>query len=151
MFCVHSVKQMIEARMRNLINRLDAICHPFPGTHALVLISSVLFTMSLVIWPTVGETGDQSDQTMLIPARAITFKTNQQRTPQSESFVIRAERVQAGDSLSRLFSRQNLKPQLLHALTQAEHGNRPSPGSMLAKQFVIPARLSSSSLLLIPI
>ncbi|MEC8125998.1 MAG: peptidoglycan DD-metalloendopeptidase family protein [Pseudomonadota bacterium] len=110
--------------MRNLINRLDAICHPFPGTHALGLISSVLFITSLVIWPAVGETGDQSDQTMLISAPAKTFKTNQQRAPQSESFVIRAERVQAGDSLSRLFSRQNLKPQLLHALTQAEQGNR---------------------------
>ena len=41
MFCVHSIKQMIEARMRNFINRLDAICHPFPGTHVLGLISSI--------------------------------------------------------------------------------------------------------------
>ena len=108
--------------MSNLINRLDAICHPFPGTHALGLISSVLIAASLVLWPTVGETGDQSDQTMPIPALAKTPKTNQYLTSQSEPLVIRTERVQAGDSLSRLFSRQKLKPQLLHALTQAEKG-----------------------------
>ena len=122
-FCVHSVKQMIEARMRNLINRLDAICHPFPGIHVLGLISSVLCITSLILWPTVGEIGGQSDQTMPIPALAKTLKTNQQLVPRSEPFVIRTERVQAGDSLSRLFSRQHLKPQLLHALTQAEQGN----------------------------
>ena len=109
--------------MRNLINRLDAICHPFPGTHVLGLISSFFFITSLVLWPTVGETGDQSDQTMPIPALAKTLKTNQQLASKSKSLVIRTERVQAGDSLSRLFSRQNLKPQLLHALTQAEKGN----------------------------
>ena len=108
--------------MRNLINCLDAICHPFPGTHVLGLISSVLITASLVLWPTVGETGDQSDQTMPIPALAKTPKTNQHLTSQSEPFVIRTERVRAGDSLSRLFSRQKLKPHLLHALTQAEKG-----------------------------
>ena len=123
MFCVHSVKQQIEIRMRNLINRLDAICHPFPGTHVLGLISSFFFITSLVLWPTVGETGDQSDQTMPIPVLAKTLKTNQQLASKSKSLVIRTERVQAGDSLSRLFSRQNLKPQLLHALTQAEKGN----------------------------
>ena len=115
---------MIEARMRNLINRLDAICHPFPGTHVLGLISSVLFITPLVLWPTVGETGHQSDGTTPIPKLAKTLKTNQQLAPRSEPFVIRTERVQAGDSLSRLFSRQNLKPQLLHTLTQAEQGNR---------------------------
>ena len=123
MFCVHSVKQKIEIRMRNLINRLDAICHPFPGTHALGLISSVVFAALLVLWPTVGETGDQSNQTMPIPALAKTLKTNQHLTSQSEPLVIRTERVQAGDSLSRLFIRQKLKPQLLHALTQAEKRN----------------------------
>ena len=61
---------------------------------------------------------------MPIPALAKTLKTNQQLAPRSEPFVIRTERVQAGDSLSRLFSRQHLKPQLLHTLTQAEQGNR---------------------------
>ena len=123
MFCVHSFKQKIEIRMRNFINRLDAICHPFPKIHVLGLISSILFVMSLVLWPAIGETGDQSNQTMPIPALAKTLKTNQQLAPKSEPLVIRAERVQAGDSLSRLFSRQHLKPQLLHALTQAEQGN----------------------------
>ena len=58
-----------------------------------------------------------------IPALAKTLKTNQHLTSQSEPLVIRTERVQAGDSLSRLFIRQKLKPQLLHALTQAEKGN----------------------------
>ena len=136
--------------MRNLINRLDAICHPFPGIHVLGLISSVLCITSLILWPTVGEIGGQSDQTMPIPALAKTLKTNQQLVPRSEPFVIRTERVQAGDSLSRLFSRQHLKPQLLHTLTQAEQGNRRI--SMLAKQLnsVIPARLSSSSQLFNP-
>ncbi len=109
--------------MRNLINRLDAICHPFPGIHVLGLISSILF-ITAVLWPTVGETGGQSDQTMPIPTLAKTLKTNRQLAPQSEPFIIRTERVQAGDSLSRLFSRQHLKPRLLHTLTQAEQGNR---------------------------
>ena len=75
--------------MRNLINRLDAICHPFPGTHVLGLISSVFPITSLAVWPTVGETGDQAARIMPIPALAKTLKTNQQLAPMSEPFVIR--------------------------------------------------------------
>ena len=33
--------------MRNLINRLDAICHPFPGIHVLGVVSSVIFVTVL--------------------------------------------------------------------------------------------------------
>jgi murein DD-endopeptidase MepM/ murein hydrolase activator NlpD len=45
-----------------------------------------------------------------------------ERIAPANRFNVRSERVQDGDSLSRLFSRQNLKPQLLHSLMQSEKG-----------------------------
>jgi murein DD-endopeptidase MepM/ murein hydrolase activator NlpD len=109
--------------MRNLINRLDAICHPFPGAHVLGVVSSLLFIGALVAWPTTGETGSQADKTMPIPALSLSLEAMKERVAPAIRFDVRTERVQDGDSLSRLFSRQNLKPQLLHALTQSETGD----------------------------
>ena len=54
--------------MRNLINRLDAICHPFPGIHVLGLVGSLLFVGALVAWPAVGETVNRPGETTPIPA-----------------------------------------------------------------------------------
>jgi murein DD-endopeptidase MepM/ murein hydrolase activator NlpD len=108
--------------MRNLINRLDAICHPFPGTHVLGVVSSLLFISALVAWPTTGETGSRADKTMPIPALSMFTEAMKERVAPANRFDVRTERVQDGDSLSRLFSRQNLKPQLLHTLTQSEKG-----------------------------
>ncbi|MEK9556468.1 MAG: peptidase M23, partial [Gammaproteobacteria bacterium] len=65
--------------MRNLINRLDAICHPFPGTHVLGVVSSLLFIGALVAWPTTGETGSQADKTMPIPALSMFTEAMKER------------------------------------------------------------------------
>ncbi len=109
--------------MRNLINRLDAICHPFPGTHVLGVIGSLLFIGGLVAWPTVGETGDQAKKQMPIPALSSVYEEVKQTLSPANRLEVKTEQVQNGDSLSRLFSRQNLKPQLLHSLTLAEKGD----------------------------
>ena len=109
--------------MRNLINRLDAICHPFPGTHVLGVIGSLLFVGGLVAWPTVGETGDQAKKQMPIPALSSVYEEVKQTLSPANRLEVKTEQVQNGDSLSRLFSRQNLKPQLLHSLTLAEKGD----------------------------
>jgi murein DD-endopeptidase MepM/ murein hydrolase activator NlpD len=122
MICVHSLKPKFGIRMRNFINRLDAICHPFPGTHVLGVVGSLLLIGTLISWPTVGETGDQPDKTMPIPALSMLTGVTNERVVPNNRFDVRTERVQNGDSLSRLFNRQNLKPQLLHTLTQAETG-----------------------------
>jgi murein DD-endopeptidase MepM/ murein hydrolase activator NlpD len=122
LICVHSLKPKFGIRMRNFINRLDAICHPFPGTHVLGVVSSLLIISALVAWPTTGETGSQPDRTMPIPALSMSIEAMKERIAPANRFDVRTERVQDGDSLSRLFSRQNLKPQLLHTLTQSEKG-----------------------------
>ncbi|MGA0939019.1 MAG: peptidoglycan DD-metalloendopeptidase family protein, partial [Litorivicinaceae bacterium] len=106
--------------MRNLINRLDAICHPFPGIHVLGVVSSVIFVTVLVVWPTTGETGSNTDQAMPIPALSLFTEAMTKPAAQAPRLEIRSERVNQGDSLSRLFNRQGLSPTLLHALTQAE-------------------------------
>ena len=106
--------------MRNLINRLDAICHPFPGIHVLGVVSSVIFVTVLVVWPTTGETGSNTDQAMPIPALSLFTEAMTKPAAQAPRLEIRSERVNQGDSLSRLFTRQGLSPTLLHALTQAE-------------------------------
>jgi murein DD-endopeptidase MepM/ murein hydrolase activator NlpD len=123
MICVHSRKPKFGLQMRNLINRLDAICHPFPGTHVLGGVGSLLLIAALIAWPTVGETGNQPDKTMPIPALSMLTGVTNERVVPNIRFDVRTERVQSGDSLSRLFNRQNLKPQLLHKLTQAEKGD----------------------------
>ena len=46
-----------------------------------------------------------------------------ERAAPTKGFDTRIERVREGDSLSRLFSRQNLSPQLLRALIQSEKGD----------------------------
>jgi len=109
--------------MRNLINRLDAICHPFPGTHVLGVVGSLLFIGALAVWPAVGETGDQPDKAMPIPALSSVSEEVKQTIPPINRLEVKTEQVENGDSLSRLFSRQNLKPQLLHSLTLAEKGD----------------------------
>ena len=106
--------------MRNLINRLDAICHPFPGIHVLGVVSSVIFVTVLTVWPTTGETGSNTDQAMPIPTLSLLTEAMTKPAAQAPRLEIRSERVNQGDSLSRLFSRQGLSPTLLHALTQAE-------------------------------
>jgi hypothetical protein len=95
--------------MRNLINRLDAICHPFPGIHVLGVVSSVIFVTVLAVWPTTGETGSNTDQTMPIPALSLFTEAMTKPACAGASLEIRSERVKQGDSLSRLFSRQGLR------------------------------------------
>lgn len=108
--------------MRNFINRLDAICHPFPGIHVLVLVGSLLFIGALVAWPAVGETAGRTGESMPIPALSIWTERTKNHVEPKPRFETRTERVQEGDSLSRLFSRQNLETQVLHSLTQVERG-----------------------------
>ena len=108
--------------MRNLINRLDAICHPFPGIHVLGLVGSLLFVGALVAWPAVGETVNRPGETTPIPALSKWTERTEDPLESVPRFETRTERVQDGDSLSRLFSRQNLEAQMLHSLTQAESG-----------------------------
>jgi murein DD-endopeptidase MepM/ murein hydrolase activator NlpD len=86
------------------------------------VVSSLLFISALVAWPTTGETGSQPDRTMPIPALSMSIGAIKERIAPANRFNVRSERVQDGDSLSRLFSRQNLKPQLLHSLMQSEKG-----------------------------
>ena len=108
--------------MRNFINRLDAICHPFPGIHVLVLVGSLLFVGALVAWPAVGETAGP-DRWVNANTRACkTLRATKIAVEPKPRFETRTERVQEGDSLSRLFSRQNFETQVLHSLTQAESG-----------------------------
>ena len=106
--------------MRNLINRLDAICHPFPGIHVLGLVGSLLFVGALVAWPAVGETVNRPGEPMPIPALSKLTERTKDPKESIPQFETRTERVQDGDSLSRLFSRQRLEAQMLHSLTQAE-------------------------------
>ena len=106
--------------MRNLINRLDAICHPFPGIHVLGVLGSVVFVTGLAVWPSTGETGSNADQTMPIPALLLFTESMKRPIEQGPTLEIRSERVNQGDSLSRLFKRQGLPPKLLYELTQAE-------------------------------
>ena len=106
--------------MRNLINRLDAICHPFPGIHVLGLVGSFLFVGALVAWPALGETANRTGGSMPIPALSMWTERTKDHVEPKPRFETRTERVQEGDSLSRLFSRQNLETQVLHSLTQAE-------------------------------
>ena len=106
--------------MRNLINRLDAICHPFPGIHVLGLVGSLLFIGALVAWPAVGETVNRPGEPMPIPALSKLTERTKDPKESIPQFETRTERVQNGDSLSRLFSRQRLDARMLHSLTQAE-------------------------------
>ena len=75
--------------MHNLINRLDAICHPFPGTHVLGVVGSLLLIGSLIILPAVGETDVRPDKMTPIPelSWAIT-----ERAAPTKGFDVRTER-----------------------------------------------------------
>ena len=122
--------------MRNLINCLEAICHPFPGIHALIVVSSVISVVVLAVWPTTGETGSNADQTMPIPPLASFTEAMKKPTEQRSALEIRSERVNQGDSLSRLFNRQGLSPKLLHALIQAEDSDNRVSRLMICSKFL---------------
>lgn len=107
--------------MRNLINRLDAICHPFPGIHVFGLAGSLFFVGVLIAWPTVGKTVNRTDKTMPIPALSMVTEQIGNQAGSTPNFETRIERVNDGDSLSRLFARQKLEARVLHSLTQAEN------------------------------
>ena len=106
--CVHSVKLRDRIRMRNLINRLDAICHPFPGIHVFGLVGSLFFVGALIAWPTVGKTVNRTGKTMPIPALSMVKERIGNQAGSTPKFETRIERVNDGDSLSRLFARQRL-------------------------------------------
>ncbi len=108
--------------LRNFINRLYAICYPFPGIHVLGLVGSLLFVGALIFWPAVGETINQTGKSMPIPVFSTVLERSEESSESVLRLITRTEHVGEGDSLSRLFSRQDLEVQVLHSLTRAESG-----------------------------
>ena len=108
--------------MRILICRLNAAFHPFPATHGLGLIASCFFVGLLVAWPGVGESGSKVNKFIPIPLVAPALNPASSLTNKISKFSVRRDTVRAGDSLSRLFTRQQLTAQLLIDLTKGESG-----------------------------
>lgn len=106
--------------MRAPMYRLNAVFHPFPAIHGLGVIVSLLFVGFLVAWPEKGESGSQVNIYIPISFSASSLEAADKSTKQYPELRIRQDIVQPGDSLSRIFARQNLTAQLLADLTSAK-------------------------------
>lgn len=112
--------------MHALIKRLDRLCHPFPGTHALGLAASAVALVLGLAWPTEGPaTVNQNAVThSALPLNTITSEPSQSKPPEP-AFRVAQETVKSGDTLSSLFQRQALTAQDLIRVTANEGKKRP--------------------------
>ena len=103
--------------MRSLLQRLDQLCHPFPGIHVLGVTASSVLIAAVMLWPQSTESETRAPS---LPIPAIAKTVVKAAFEDKPALRIERETVGTGDSLSRLFSRQGLSPQQLLELTRAE-------------------------------
>ncbi|MDC1466204.1 peptidoglycan DD-metalloendopeptidase family protein [Litorivicinus sp.] len=108
--------------MRALINRFNSACHPFPGIHVLGVSASALFITALLNWPNALEAKDSASKWIPIP-NPFAGKSSLPHSLEEPAFIVKKDTVKSGDSLSRLFQRQGLSPQLLTKVTSSESRN----------------------------
>jgi len=106
--------------MRALLERLNTLCHPFPGTHILGLSVSAIVLATVILWPTSGQTIPDALSSMPLTHLLQSDSQSQRRPSVDPEWRIAVEEVSNGDSLSALFQRQKLSAQLLVEVTRNE-------------------------------
>lgn len=116
----------IAGRMLNVFYSLKKWLYPFPLPHALAIAGAAMALVMLLLIPNSPSTPDaDTPVTQQIPValpESLTTTVNDPTTAEESITATRTTReiVKAGDSLSKLFARQGLSPQLLLEVIRAE-------------------------------
>ena len=110
--------------MRALLDRLNTLCHPFPGTHVLGLSASVIALTAAVFWPRAESSVPESPSNMPLAHLFESSPGSQSDFRPNDDLTVVKERVRSGDTLSALFQKQNLSAQLLVDVTQDEQADQ---------------------------
>lgn len=106
--------------MRALLERLNTLCHPFPGIHVLGVSASAILLTTALLWPSSGQTIPEGLSSMPLAHLLKSDASRDAATSEHAALRVVTEHVNSGDSLSVLFKRQNLSPQLLVDVTRNE-------------------------------
>lgn len=106
--------------MRALLERLNTLCHPFPGTHVLGVSASAILLTTALLWPSSAQTIPEGLSSMPLAHLLKSNVSADAAASKQPDLRVVTEQVNNGDSLSVLFKRQNLSPQLLVEVTRNE-------------------------------